>query len=141
MLGHPPGPSDRRSLFACSEMLEAKRFFLSAFSVRARIIALALIPVAGFLANGIAFTSGDADVQAAFGSVNRAAALSDASNDFKEALAVMRLTVRDFASKPDDALVQAFEDNRKRAAGSLDTLEHALGERERKEVTALKDRL
>jgi methyl-accepting chemotaxis protein len=90
-------------------MIEPKRFFLSAISVRARIVALALIPVCGFLANGIAFTSGQADVQAAFASVNRVAALSDASNDFKDALAVMRLTVRDFASKPDDTLVQAFE--------------------------------
>src|SRR5688572_1412258 len=92
--------------FAYPEMVEAKRFFLSAFSVRARIVALALIPLGGFLANGIAFKSGEADVQAAFGSVNRAAALSDASHDFKAALAVMRLTVRDFTSKPDGFLVQ-----------------------------------
>jgi methyl-accepting chemotaxis protein len=122
-------------------MLEAKRFFLSAFSVRARIVALALIPVGGFLANGIAFTSGDANVQAAFASVNRAAALADASHDFKGALAVMRLTVRDFASKPDATLVQGFEDTRKLAANSLDMLEGALAERERKEVVALQARL
>jgi len=122
-------------------MFEAKRFFLSAFSVRARIVALALIPVAGFLANGIAFTSGEADVRAAFGSVNRASALSDASNDFKEALAVMRLTVRDFASKPDRSLVQAFEDNRKLAAQSLDLLESSLSGTERRDVVALRDRL
>jgi methyl-accepting chemotaxis protein len=122
-------------------MTEAKRFFLSAFSVRARIVALALIPVGGFLANGIAFTAGDANVQAAFGSVNRAAALADASHDFKGALAVMRLTVRDFASKPDATLVQAFEDSRKLATKSLDTLENSLGDRERQEVGGLRDRL
>jgi methyl-accepting chemotaxis protein len=122
-------------------MAEAKRFFLSALSVRARIVALALIPLVGFLANGIAFTSGEADVQAAFASVNRAAALSHASNDFKDALALMRLTVRDFASKPDNMLVEAFEDNRKLAAGSLAVLENSLSAPERKEVVDLRDRL
>ncbi|HET7679689.1 MAG TPA: methyl-accepting chemotaxis protein [Xanthobacteraceae bacterium] len=122
-------------------MVEAKRFFLSAFSVRARIVALALIPLGGFLANGIAFTSGEADVQAAFGSVNRAAALSDAGYDFKAALAVMRLTVRDFASKPDSFLVQTFDDNRGLAAASLDSLEGLLSGPERKEVVGLRERL
>jgi methyl-accepting chemotaxis protein len=122
-------------------MLEAKRFFLSAFSVRARIVALALIPVGGFLVNGIAFTAGDAQVQAAFRSVNRAAALADVSHDFKEALAVMRLSVRDFASRPDAALVQSFEDSRQIAANSLDAIEAALGDGMRQEVTGLRERL
>jgi methyl-accepting chemotaxis protein len=128
-------------LCTCRDMVEAKRFFLSAISVRARIIALALIPVGGFLANGIAFTSGEADVRAAFTSFNRAAALSDASNDFKDALARMRLTVRDFASKPDSTLVEAFEDNRKLADQGLDLLENSLSAAERKEVVSLRDRL
>jgi methyl-accepting chemotaxis protein len=122
-------------------MVETKRSFLSAVSVRARIIALALIPVAGFLANGIAFTSGEADVQTAFASVHRAAALADASNDFKDALALMRLTVRDFASKPDATLVQAFEESRKLAAKSLDILEASFSAQERKEVSGLHDSL
>src|SRR3954469_1283298 len=120
-----------------AEMIETKRFFLSAVSVRARIIAFALIPVAGFLANGIAFTSGEADVQTAFASVHRAAALADASNDFKDALAVMRLTVRDFASKPDEMPVEAFEESRKVAAKSLDLLEASLSTTERREVAGL----
>ena len=137
-----PGPKQIvPCLFACRDMPETKRFFFPTLSVRARIIALALIPVGGFLANGIAFTSGEADVQAAFESVNRAAAMSEASNDFKDALSVMRLTVRDFASKPDASLVQAFDDNRKLGDKSLDVLEMSLGDRERDEVTALRERL
>jgi len=80
-------------------MIDLKRFFLSAISVRARIVALLLIPVGGFLANGIAFTSGEADVQVAFASVNRAAALSDAAHSIRADLAAMRLSVRDFAVK------------------------------------------
>jgi methyl-accepting chemotaxis protein len=122
-------------------MIEAKRFFLSAFSVRARIVALALVPLGGFLANGIAFTSGDTAVHAAFSTLNRAGALSNASHDFKGAVSVMRLTVRDFASKPDDVLVQTFEESRKIAAQSLDTLEDSLSGKERKEVVGLREQL
>ena len=122
-------------------MFAIKRLFLPAFSVRARIIALALIPVGGFLANGIAFTSGEADVAAAFASVKRAAALSDASNDFKAALATMRLTVRDFASKPDASLVAAFDESERLATQSLDTIERSLSEKERRDIAGLRDRL
>ncbi len=122
-------------------MLEAKRFFLSAFSVRARMVALALIPVGGFLANGIAFKSGEADVQAAFANVNRAAALSDASHNFKVALADMQFTVRDFASNPNGVSVRAFDKSRKLAARSLDRLEGWLSVPERQEVVGLRARL
>ena len=45
-------------------------------TVRARIIVLAAIPLAGFLANGTAFTTGQAEVEEAFDSVKRAAALA-----------------------------------------------------------------
>jgi len=127
--------------FPMSQMSVIKRLFLPALSVRARIIALALIPVVGFLANGIAFTSGEADVAAAFASVKRAAALSDAAHDFKAALATMRLTVRDFASKPDGSLVSAFGESRELATKSLDTIEQSLTEKERKDVMGLRDRL
>ena len=112
-------------------MIDLKRLSLSAISVRARIVALALIPLGGFLANGIAFTSGEADVQAAFTSVNRAAALSDAAHSFKAALATMRLNVRDFAVKPTPDLVLAFSDSRKHAIKNLDIIEGSLTDVER----------
>ncbi len=121
-----------------------KGFFfsaLSALSVRARIITIAFFPVFGFLANGIAFTSGEAEVDAAFRSVKRAAALSDAAHDFKAALATMRLTVRDFASKPEAVLVSAFDESRKLATDSLDAIEGSLTDKERKDIPALRDRL
>ena len=41
----------------------------SRLSVRARIIVLGVIPVVGFLATGIAFVTGDAEVGRAFDSV------------------------------------------------------------------------
>ena len=39
---------------------------LTTFSVRTRIVVLALIPVAGFLANGLTYTSGEGDVGTRF---------------------------------------------------------------------------
>src|SRR5918994_7176037 len=58
---------------------------ISKLSVRTRIITIAFIPVLGLLANGLAFTSGETEVQSAFGSVGEANALADASRDFKGA--------------------------------------------------------
>ena len=55
----------------------------SKLSVRARIIVLGVIPVIGFLANGIAFLSGDSEVGQAFDSVHRNTAVADASRDLK----------------------------------------------------------
>src|SRR3972149_5817083 len=118
-----------------------KVFFFSALSVRARIIAIAVVPVVGFLANGIAFPSGEAEVDAAFTSVKRAAVLSDTANDFKAALATMRLTVRDFASKPETTLVSAFDESRQLATDSLDAIEGSLTDKERKDIPGLRDRL
>ena len=39
---------------------------IARISVRTRIIVLAALPVAGFLANGIVFTAGERDVESAF---------------------------------------------------------------------------
>jgi hypothetical protein len=55
------------------------KFLNSKVSVRGRIVAIAVIPVIGFLSNGIAFTVGETDVDGAFFSVRQATALADAS--------------------------------------------------------------
>ena len=52
---------------------------VSGLSVRNRIILLAVIPVFGFLANGLAFTTGETQVESALLSVKRASALADVS--------------------------------------------------------------
>jgi methyl-accepting chemotaxis protein len=72
----------------------------SQVSVRSRIIAIAIIPVVGFLANGLTFRAGEADVERALLSVRRATALADASADFKAGLAAMRNGIRDFIAEP-----------------------------------------
>src|SRR6266571_5203714 len=74
--------------------------FVSKLTVRARIVAIALIPVAGFLATGVAFVSGEREVDAAFNSVQRATALADASREFKSAVAAMESAARSFAVRP-----------------------------------------
>ena len=45
---------------------------VSSLSVRARIIGITMIPVLGFLANGISFTTGQSDVTSAFDNVEAA---------------------------------------------------------------------
>ena len=86
------------------------RRLISNLSVRVRIIALAIIPVIGFLANGIAFTSGEKEVERAFTTVRQADALAEASRDFKSALELMRVTSWDFAVRPSNDLIKIFQD-------------------------------
>ena len=47
--------------------------FMASLSVRTRIVVLALIPVVGFLANGLSFMSGESEVASAFDTAERAA--------------------------------------------------------------------
>ncbi|CAN0091122.1 unnamed protein product, partial [Phaeothamnion confervicola] len=110
-------------------------------SVRARIIVLALIPVAGFLANGAAFTTGEAEVEMTFSSVKRAAALADSSHDFKSALSGMRIHARDFGARPSKDLIAAFEAAHALSLRSLATVEAAIESAHRQNLIPLRSRL
>jgi hypothetical protein len=77
-------------------------------SVRSRIVVLALIPVIGFLANGITYLSGKAEVGHSFATVNRSRELADASRDFKISVAAMRIAAKDFTVSPHGTLVDTF---------------------------------
>ena len=119
---------------------------LTSISVRTRIIVLALIPVVGFLANGLTYVSGEGDVGTAFETVKHSAALADASRDFKSAIAAMRITVKDFSANPSDNLVVSFEQAHALALQSLDTIAASIDRRHaenivglRKDVMALRD--
>ena len=83
---------------------------VSGLTVHTRIVVLAAIPLLGFLANGTAFTTGQAEVENAFDSVKQATTLSETSQDLKNALGSMRILVRDFAAQPSHELIQTFED-------------------------------
>jgi methyl-accepting chemotaxis protein len=96
------------------------RRFRMTLSVRARIAVLALIPVVGFVANGLNFMSSEDTVERAFDSVRRAATLAEASRDFKGALATMQASARDMATRPARELIKDFEDAYDVALDGLD---------------------
>jgi methyl-accepting chemotaxis protein len=119
---------------------------LTSMSVRARIIALALIPVVGFLANGLTYISGEGDVGTAFETVKSSAALADASRNFKSAIAALRIIVKDFNANPSKNLVVSFQDAHARAMHSLDTIAASIDRQHadnivslRKDVMALRE--
>ncbi len=96
---------------------------ISQISVRTRIAVLALIPVAGFLVNGIAFTAGESEIENAFGIVKNASVLADASREFRGALAAMGMRTREFAAQPSRDLIQSFESAHATAIRTLGTVE------------------
>src|ERR1700720_3991608 len=98
------------------------RQLVSKLSVRNRIAAIAVIPVVGFLANGLAFTAGETEVGTAFESVKSAAVLADASREFKAALARMQMASKDYVAQPSDDEVAAFDAGHELASKSLDTI-------------------
>ena len=102
---------------------------ISTVSVRTRIIGLALIPVVGFLANGIAYMSGQTAVTDAFANVGTAATLADASREFKIALATMQIAAKDFVAEQSAEPIKNFEagqalalDNFNKIAGAVNGL-------------------
>jgi methyl-accepting chemotaxis protein len=94
-------------------------------SVRSRIVALALIPVVGFLANGLTFVSSESEVASAFDTGERAATLADASREFKIAIGSMRISVKDFVAEPKPTLIEAFDQAQASALRNLDTVAHS----------------
>jgi methyl-accepting chemotaxis protein len=96
---------------------------VTSMSVRMRIVVIALVPLIGFLANGIAFTTGEAEVDQAFESVKAASTLEDASRDFKDALNRMRVSAGDFAREARPAHIETFNNSREIALRSLDRIE------------------
>jgi methyl-accepting chemotaxis protein len=109
----------------------------SKISVRSRIVAIAVVPVIGFLANGIAFMAGETDVERAFRSVRQATAMADASEGFKAGLAAMRIGIRDFIAEPNQASIAAFDTGGRQASQSLATIELAVSPAERAGLSAL----
>src|SRR5262245_10133433 len=81
---------------------------IARISVRARIIAIAVIPVLGFLANGVAFTVGESEVDTAFRSAQQADLLANASREFKVALTSMRMSAKEFVAQPSYEVVNMF---------------------------------
>jgi methyl-accepting chemotaxis protein len=99
--------------------------FMASLSVRTRIVVLALIPVVGFLANGLSFMSGESEVASAFDTAERAATLADSSREFKIAIGTMRISAKDFVVAPKESLIEAFDNAQASALKSLDSIVHS----------------
>jgi methyl-accepting chemotaxis protein len=107
---------------------------VSKLSVRTRIAAIAVIPVVGFLANGLAFNSGETEVGATFESVKSAAVLADASREFKAALARMQMASKDFVAQPSDNEVTGFGAGYDLASNSLDAITASIDAQHRDDI-------
>jgi methyl-accepting chemotaxis protein len=114
---------------------------ISRLSVRSRIAAIAVIPVVGFLANGLTFTSGETEVGNAFESVKSAAVLADASREFKGALARMQMTSKDFVAQPSDDEVAAFGAGHGVASNSLATIAASIDAMQRDDIAMARQAL
>jgi len=95
---------------------------LTSISVRTRIIALSLIPVLGFITNGLTYISGETAVGTAFDTFKHSAKLADASRDFKSAISAVRIIVKDYTANPSDNLVVSFDEAHAHAVQNLDTI-------------------
>src|SRR5262249_53557814 len=98
------------------------RRIISSVSVRTRIIGLALIPVVGFVANGISFQSGQSEVNEAFSNVGTASAIADASREFKIGLATMQIAAKDFVTQPSEESIKNFEAGAALATANFDMI-------------------
>jgi methyl-accepting chemotaxis protein len=107
-------------------------------TVRARIIALGVIPVIGLLAIGIAFMMGDGEVGRAFLSVHRNTEVANASRDLKVGLLKMRVATAQFVARPSDAQVREFAEGQELALQSLDRIETTLSAAGGESIPALR---
>jgi methyl-accepting chemotaxis protein len=97
---------------------------ISKLSVRARIIAITLIPVVGFLANGVAYISGEHDVDRALDSAKQATSLADASREFKSAVGSIQTAADSFAMLPRSSYLQTLDDAQAAATAQFITIRH-----------------
>jgi len=107
-------------------------------SVRARVVALGIVPIIGFLAYGLAYMASDIEVGRAFDSVRRDNAVVDASSDLKSGLLAMRLATVTFATHPSDTEVKAFDQAQQLAMKSLDRIEASLQSSQQDAITPLR---
>jgi len=114
---------------------------LASVSVRTRIIGIALLPVAGFLANGISFTTGQSGVTNAFDNVEAASSLSDASREFRIALVSMQFAATDFVAQPSSDLSRNFETNHILASANFEKIARTAGSIGENEINQVQQKL
>jgi methyl-accepting chemotaxis protein len=122
-------------------MLQSFAQSIASVSVRTRIIGLALVPVVGFLANGVAFTAGQNGVADAFANVGTAAALADASREFKLTLASMQIAAKDYVAQPSDERAKAFEAAQTLTTSNFDRIAAAANDMLPQDIGQVRQRL
>jgi methyl-accepting chemotaxis protein len=110
-------------------------------SVRVRIVVLALIPVVGFLVNGIAYTVGETQVERAFRTAERASDVAETSREFRTALIGLRVRTRDFVTHPNQEVIHAFETGHDTAIQALAAITAAVDGQTRQKLASLKPQL
>ncbi|MBV6486448.1 MAG: HAMP domain-containing protein [Pseudorhodoplanes sp.] len=94
-----------------------------ALSVRSRIIAIAAIPVAGFLVNGTAFHVGETAVETALASDRAAVAMVEASGDLKSAVTSIQSAARSFVAQPRQEMAAQLDNGLKQAVAHFRRIE------------------
>src|ERR1041384_6542240 len=115
--------------------------FSTHVSVRSRLIVLSLSPVVGFAAVPVAYLSSERAVEAAFGSVQQASQLSEASRAFKEALTTMQVRAKDFVAQPQPGLASRFGEAHESAMSNLKTIRELVTDTERQNLALLEARV
>ena len=110
-------------------------------SVRTRIVVLALIPVIGFLVNGIAFMVGEAEVEHAFRTTEQASDVAETSREFRSALIALRVRTRDFVGHPGQDLIRSFQASRETARQTLAAITAAVDAATRQKLLPLNAQL
>src|SRR5262245_60109131 len=98
----------------------------SSLSVRTRILLIALVPVVGLLVNGLAFMSGQTDIEAAFDAAKRATALAEAAREYRVGVTQIRSSAREYASRPSPELIKAFNEGHALALKNLDSIQKSI---------------
>jgi len=99
------------------------RRFIPTLSVRARIAALALIPVVGFIANGLNYIVSEEGIDKAFDGVTRSGGLTDASRELRRSLEAIRFIAKEMAVHPNPALVKSFDGSLGSAVKTLEQIQ------------------
>src|SRR5215510_12712234 len=114
---------------------------ISRVDVRTRIVIIAMIPLLGFLANGVAFMTAQSEIESAFQSAHRAADVAEASREFKMALTAMRMGAREFAAHPSYDDVKAFAVAHDGAIKSLDAMANSIVVAQKDAITAMRTKV
>ncbi|OQW55758.1 MAG: hypothetical protein A4S14_12475 [Proteobacteria bacterium SG_bin9] len=110
-------------------------------SVRARIAVLALIPVIGFVANGVSFNLNEAQVDRAFDNTTKALRSIEAGLELKNALGALQNVAREFAVRPSEPLIGAFEAAYGLARKNIGELDQSSGSEDIGQIRGLDDQL